>query len=136
VKDCTFCQIIARKAPARILAEDDDSIVFLSRENHPLVVPKQHVPDLFGLSYALGAAVMRQTIQVARAVKKGLRCDGLYLTQANGTAAGQDVFHLHMHIYPRWQPGTAHHVDLAGLDDVACDAMAAQIMQSFGIDPE
>ena len=71
VKDCIFCQIIARKAPARILGEDDESIVFLSRENHPLVAPKQHIPDLFGLSYALGAAVMRQTIRVARALKKG-----------------------------------------------------------------
>jgi len=98
-------------------------------------VPKQNVPDLFELNYALGAAVMRQTIQVARAVKKGLRCDGVYLTQANGAAAGQDVFHLHMHIYPRWQPGAAHHLNLADSDQMAREAMAAQIIQSFGIDP-
>jgi diadenosine tetraphosphate (Ap4A) HIT family hydrolase len=74
---------------------------------------------------------MRQMIQVARAVKKGLRCDGVYLTQANGEAAGQDVFHLHVHIYRRWQPGAVHQIDLARLDQFARSALAAQIRQSF-----
>jgi histidine triad (HIT) family protein len=46
---------------------------------------------------------MRAAIQIARAVKAGLQCEGVYLTQANEPAAGQDVFHVHLHIYPRWQ---------------------------------
>ena len=45
---------------------------------------------------------MKAAIQLARAVKTGLECDGVYLTQANEPAAGQDVFHLHLDIYPRW----------------------------------
>jgi histidine triad (HIT) family protein len=102
MEGCTFCRIVAGQLPAAVIAEDDDVIVFLSLEDHPLVVPKPHVPDLFALSEALGAAVMRQTIRVATALKIGLGCDGVYLTQANGTAAGQDVFHLHLHLYPRW----------------------------------
>ena len=40
---------------------------------------------------------------IAKAVRDGLRCDGVYLTQANGEAAGQDVFHFHLHVYPRWR---------------------------------
>lgn len=131
MEDCIFCRILARQAPAEILAEDDDCIAFLSRENHPLVMPKQHVPDLFCLSEHLGASVMRQTIRVARAMKKGMRCDGIYLTQANGAAAGQDVFHFHVHIYPRWEAGTDPHIDVAGLDASARRALATQIRQSF-----
>ena len=102
MEGCTFCRIVAGQIPAAVIAEDDDVIVFLSLEDHPLVVPKPHVPDLHALSEELGAAVMRQAIRVATAIKAGLGCDGVYLTQANGPAAGQDVFHFHLHLYPRW----------------------------------
>ena len=53
----------------------------------------------------LGAAVMEKTIDVARAVKTSLQCDGVYLTQANEHAAGQDIFHYHLHVYPCWGDG-------------------------------
>ncbi len=93
MEDCTFCRIAAGLAPAEVITEDDDVIVFLSREDHPLVVPKLHVPNIYTLSDTLGSAVMRQAIRIAKATKVGLRCDGVYLTQANEPAAGQDVFH-------------------------------------------
>jgi histidine triad (HIT) family protein len=83
--------------------EDEHTIVFLSKENHPLVVPKQHIPNIYSLDGTTGAHIMRAAIEVARAVKEGLACEGIYLTQANEAAAGQDVFHFHLHIYPRWQ---------------------------------
>jgi len=85
------------------VTEDEHIIVFLSKENHPLVVPKQHIPNIYSLDGATGAHIMRAAIEVARAVKVGLACEGIYLTQANEPAAGQDVFHFHLHIYPRWQ---------------------------------
>lgn len=100
--ECTFCRIVAREVPAYIIEENDRVIVFLSLENHPLVVPKQHIPDIFAMPVDVGAAVMEEAIKVARAVKKSLQCDGVYLTQANGRAAGQDVFHYHLHVYPCW----------------------------------
>jgi histidine triad (HIT) family protein len=99
---CTACRIIHREIPAYILDEDEHLIVFLSLENHPVVTPKRHIPDIFTLDEATGALVKRAAIRVARAVKAGLRCEGVYLTQANGVAAGQDTFHFHLHIYPRW----------------------------------
>lgn len=102
---CVFCRIINGEEPAFVIEETDDIIVFLSLEHHPLIVPKAHIPDIFALSEHLGAAIMAETIRVAKAVREALGCDGIYLTQANGTAAGQDVFHLHLHIYPRWQGG-------------------------------
>jgi histidine triad (HIT) family protein len=100
---CIFCRIIEGKAPAYVIDENDEVIVFLSLENHPLVVPKEHVPDIYAMSSDMGAHVMEETIKVARAVKKALQCDGIYLTQSNEPAAGQDVFHFHLHVYPCWE---------------------------------
>lgn len=113
--DCPFCRIIGRAAPAYIIHETERVIAFLSLENHSLVVPKTHVPNIYTLDADLGAALMAETIAIAKAVKIGLACDGVYLTQANEPAAGQDVFHLHIHVYPRWhnQPQPA----LARIDD-------------------
>jgi histidine triad (HIT) family protein len=129
---CIFCQIISREAPADILAENDAVIVFLSLEHHPLVVPKLHVPDLFGLSDVLGAALMRETVRIAKAVRSGLHCDGIYVTQANGEAAGQQVFHLHLHVYPRWQSGSAQRTELsAGLDRPARRVLAEAIKHAL-----
>ena len=102
-ENCPFCRIIRRQLPAYVITEDDHVIVFLSKENHPLVVSKQHIPNIYALDDTTGAHMMRAAVQIARAVKAGLQCDGVYLTQANEPAAGQDVFHLHLHIYPRWQ---------------------------------
>ena len=99
---CTACRIICKEIPAYVMAEDAHIIVFLSLDNHPLVAPKTHIPDIFALDEATGARIMRAAIRVASAVKAGLHCEGVYLTQANGAAAGQDLFHFHLHLYPRW----------------------------------
>ena len=103
---CIFCKIIQREEPAYILDENKDVLVFLSRENHPLVVPKKHIPDIYALDERTAAAVMVEAVKIARAVKSGLGCDGLNLVQANEPAAQQDVFHLHVHVKPRWENDT------------------------------
>jgi diadenosine tetraphosphate (Ap4A) HIT family hydrolase len=100
--DCIFCQIIAHTAPADVIAENPDTVVFLSLDGHPLVVTRDHIPDIAGLDPRTAAAVMREAARIAGAVKRGLRCDGISLAQANGAAAGQDVFHFHLHVHPRW----------------------------------
>jgi histidine triad (HIT) family protein len=97
-----FTRIINRELPAHILHEDERVIVFLSLENHPLVVPKAPVRDIFERDDETAAAIMQTAVRVARALKRALNCDGVYLSQANGAAAGQDVFHFHLHLYPRW----------------------------------
>jgi histidine triad (HIT) family protein len=130
---CIFCEIIWRERPADILAENDEVMVWLSLEHHPLVVPKLHVPDLFGLSDALGAVLLSETVRVARAVRTGLHCDGIYMTQTNGEAAGQSVFHLHLHVYPRWLAGSPNRIDLsAGTDRAGHQALAEAIKRALG----
>lgn len=103
MEGCIFCHIAAHQAPADVIAESDDVLVFLSLENHPLVIPRAHIANLYSLDDALGAALMRWTVRVARALKAGLGCEGVFVAQANEPAGGQDVFHLHIHVIPRWQ---------------------------------
>ena len=100
--NCIFCKIINKEIPAHIIDENNDIIVFMSLENHPLIVTKKHIKDIYELDENSGTEIMKESIKIAKATKIGLECDGIYVTQANEPAGGQDVFHYHMHIYPRW----------------------------------
>lgn len=101
--NCVFCKIIGREIPGNILEENENVIMFMSLEGHPLVVPKKHIPDIYSLDEQTGAEIMKASIQMAKRVKEEFKCDGIYITQANELAAGQEVFHYHMHIYPRFK---------------------------------
>jgi len=106
MEECIFCKIINRQIPAYILDENEDVITFLSLENHPLVVPKRHIPNIYSLDDRSASAVMVEAVKIAKAVKEGVGCDGVNLVQANEPAANQDVFHFHLHIKPRWYNDT------------------------------
>ncbi|MGB9279698.1 MAG: HIT domain-containing protein [Pseudonocardiaceae bacterium] len=100
---CTFCKIVNREIPGYIIRETDSVISFLSLEKHPLVVPKAHIANIYALDSENGRKVMDEIVTVAKAMKQGLKADGIFITQANEPAAGQDVFHIHFHLYPRWE---------------------------------
>ncbi len=103
MENCLFCKIIDKKIPANIIDENEHVIVILSLENHPLIVPKKHIVDVYTLDEASASAVMNEAVKISKAVKDSTKCDGINLVQSNGTAAGQDVFHFHLHIKPRWK---------------------------------
>lgn len=109
MEDCVFCKIIARKLSGFIVDEDDSTIVFLSMEHHPLIVPKKHLTDLFALDDQTASLIIAKSIRIAKAMREGLPCDGIYVAQTNGKSAGQSVFHYHMHLYPKWNDGEAKH---------------------------
>jgi histidine triad (HIT) family protein len=104
--DCVFCGIVAGTVAAHTVDEDDLTVAFLdinpAAEGHTLVVPKRHVDDLLGADEDTAAAVMRTATRVARLLDERLAPDGLTLFQANRSAGWQDVFHLHLHLVPRW----------------------------------
>ncbi len=110
--DCIFCAIIEGRAPAEVIFEDEETMAFMdinpANPGHTLVVPKQHVRDIYELDEGAAAAVMRTAVRVARAIKAALQPDGLNLLQSNGRAGGQAVFHLHMHVIPRWYGDGLH----------------------------
>lgn len=112
MENCVFCKIINRQLPGYIISENENVIVFVSRHNDPLVVPKKHVKDIYELDSERGSEIMKELIKTAKAVKKGLESGGIYITQANESAAGQDVFHLHFHVYPRWQDQSKNQVKI------------------------
>lgn len=105
-RDCIFCDIVEGQAPADVVSEDGETLAFMdinpASPGHTLVIPRAHVRDIYGLDEETAAAVMKTTVRVAEAIKKALRPDGLNLVQSNERAGGQDVFHFHMHIIPRW----------------------------------
>ena len=111
MEDCVFCKIIKGTLPGYIITEERDLIVFLSLETHPLIVPKKHFPDLFTLEEETATSVMRMSKIIAKAIKETFASDGVYISQANGEAAGQEVFHYHMHVYPKWSDGHSMAID-------------------------
>ena len=105
-EDCIFCNIIERHAPADIVYQDQHSIAFLDiyplNPGHTLVVSKKHYatldempPEEVGLLFATVAKVMK-------GVKEAVGADGINIGQSNGKAASQEVFHVHVHIIPRF----------------------------------
>lgn len=104
--NCIFCKIIDGQIPSTTVYEDAEfkAIMDISPANkgHVIVLVKEHVENIFELNDELAAKVFPVVSKVASAVKKTLKCDGINVLQNNGTAAGQTVFHLHVHIIPRY----------------------------------
>jgi histidine triad (HIT) family protein len=104
--DCVFCEILDGALPAWRVYEDDAAIAFLDKgqvtRGHTLVIPRRHAADLWDLSEDEAAAVMRAVHRVARLLRERLPLAGLNVTQSNGAAAWQDVFHYHVHLIPRY----------------------------------
>ncbi len=104
---CLFCAIVARTEPAEIVAESDHALAFMdanpATDGHTLVVPKPHAVDIWELDPEDGRAVWTLVQDVADAAREALRPHGLTLFHANGKAGFQHVFHLHVHVVPRWR---------------------------------
>ena len=105
-RGCVFCDIIEGRAPADVVSEDGETLAFMdinpANPGHTLVIPKQHARDVYELDEETAAAVMVTAVRVARAIRVALQPDGMNLVQSNERAGGQEIFHFHMHIIPRW----------------------------------
>jgi histidine triad (HIT) family protein len=130
--ECIFCSIVAGGAPAYVIAEDERTLAFLDifplTLGHTLVIPKQHADDLLDAAPDDVAAVARMAQRVAQRVRAELRAPGVNLLQATGAIALQTVFHLHVHVLPRY-PDDGFHVsfDRRPGDPDALAALAARL---------
>lgn len=119
MENCIFCKIANGEIPAATLYEDEDFRVILdlgpASKGHALILPKSHAANIYELSDELAAKAMILAKKMAAAMTEALHCDGFNIVQNNGEAAGQTVFHFHMHLIPRynndgvgltWIPGT------------------------------
>jgi len=107
MRRCTFCDILAGKLPSSVIWQDDLCIAFVDIQpvnpGHVLVIPNQHAANLADLDPDCGAHLFRVAQQIAQALRtSGIPCEGINLFLADGEVAGQDVFHVHLHVIPRY----------------------------------
>ena len=105
--DCVFCQIIDGNIPGRIVYEDDDVVSFLDANplsrGHTLVVPRDHHERVVDLPDADRDAVFATLGRLAPVVEYAVDADGINVGMNDGTAAGQEVPHVHGHLVPRFE---------------------------------
>ena len=124
--NCIFCKIANGEIPSTTLYEDEDFRVILdlgpATRGHARLLPKNHFANLFELDDETAQKAILVAKKIAGKMKDALGADGFNLVQNNGEAAGQTVFHFHMHLIPRyendnagilWEPGETTPEDMA-----------------------
>ncbi len=106
-KDNIFAKILRGEIPSHKIYEDDEVFAFLDvmprSPGHTLVIPKVEATGLIDISPEDLGALMAKVQKLAPLIVEGIGAEGFMLQQFNGAPAGQTVFHLHIHIIPRWE---------------------------------
>lgn len=126
--DCIFCKLANGDIPVDAVYEDDVVKVIFdagpASEGHVLILPKEHADGIYDLTDAQAEHIFKTAKKIAIAMRATLDYDGMNVVQNNGEAAGQTVFHFHMHLIPRykgddvnvgWKPGSLSDEKRAGL---------------------
>ena len=104
--DCIFCKLANGVFPTNSVYEDEDFNVILdaspATKGHALILPKEHYANMFEIDDDILAKAAKLAKKIMTHEKEILGCDGYNLVQNNGEAAGQTVFHFHMHLIPRY----------------------------------
>jgi histidine triad (HIT) family protein len=107
--DCIFCKLANGMIPTNTVYEDETVRVVLdmgpASKGHALILPKSHFTDVCDLDEEVAAKILPVGAKVGQAMKKTLGAAGFNLVQNNGSAAGQTVFHFHVHVIPRYEGG-------------------------------
>jgi diadenosine tetraphosphate (Ap4A) HIT family hydrolase len=136
--ECIFCEIVAGRAPASVVYEDERALAFMDIQpvnpGHMLLIPKRHATFLADLDVATGGHLFRSAMRMAAALRRsGLRCEGVNLFLADGEAAFQEVFHVHLHVFPRFA-GDPFKIEAdwsARPERAELDAVAATIRDTY-----
>lgn len=130
--DCLFCRIVAGEIPSRQIYADDAAIAFLDiqpwHRGHALVIPRRHVADLLEQPPAL-TEIAPAVETISRLLVDRLGADGLNMLVNTGAVSGQEVFHLHVHLIPRYhdRPGMRRLIDRDPAAGEDLDALQARI---------
>jgi histidine triad (HIT) family protein len=130
--NCIFCKIISGELPSRRIYQDDRAVAFLDigawHRGHALVVPRRHVADMITEPGAL-PEIAPAIEAVARLLVQRLAADGINVLSSAGEAAGQEVFHMHVHVVPRYadEPGLRQLVNAGVVPDGELDSVYRQI---------
>ena len=106
MSDCIFCKIANGEIPSATVYEDNAFRAIMdiapASRGHIIILPKQHAANVFELSEELASKIYVVAQKIAKVVKEEVECEGINILQNNGEVAGQTVFHLHMHVIPRY----------------------------------
>lgn len=106
--NCTFCRILRAEAPASIVYEDELCMAIMDLQpvnpGHVLIIPRKHVTYFKDMDEDLGAHLFRIGIRIDRALRETeVQCEGVNFFAADGKAAFQEIFHAHLHVFPRFR---------------------------------
>lgn len=106
-ENCIFCKIANGEIPSATLYEDEEFRVILdlgpATKGHALILPKEHYANLYEIDEEVAAKAFKLAKKMVTKLTEVLGCDGYNVVQNNGEAAGQTVFHFHMHLIPRYK---------------------------------
>ncbi len=109
-KNCIFCKIIGNEIPSSTLYEDENFRVIMdispAAKGHVILISKKHIANIYEMDEDTASKALVVAVKVAKAMKEELKCEGMNILQNNGEAAGQTVFHFHMHLIPRFMDDT------------------------------
>ena len=132
--DCIFCKIANGEIPSATVYEDSICRVILdvkpANKGHALIIPKEHYDDIYSMDADTASKIFTIATEVAKAQKAELIPDGLNIIQNNGAAAGQTVFHFHMHLIPRYQSAKNNDILMWSHENFSDEEMA-QIRDSL-----
>jgi histidine triad (HIT) family protein len=133
-ESCIFCKIVAKQAPSSVVYESGPVLAFLDIRpltmGHTLVIPKPHYVDIYDIPKDLLCDVYAAVKVIAGAVRVATAADGISVIQQNGKAAGQDIFHFHAHVVPRFEGQKLPHFSALQLvEREKLDEVAAKIRQ-------
>ena len=105
--DCIICKLLSGELEVSMVFQEDCCSALMDIQpvnpGHVLVVPNRHAPDLASLREEEGAQIFRVAHRLATVLRSGVvRCEGVNFFLADGEAAGQEVFHVHLHVFPRY----------------------------------
>lgn len=115
VADCVFCNILKGDIPTIKVYEDDHTLAFLdirpTQPGHTLVIPKDHFENIYTLPAETACRIMMTVQKVSLALKQATNADGINIIMNNEAAAGQIIFHAHIHLIPRHNDDGLRHWD-------------------------
>lgn len=134
-ENCIFCKILAGEIPSTAVYEDDDFKAILdvnpAARGHVIILPKNHAANIYELPDEDASKIMIVAKKIATSIEKAYHCDGVNILQNNGEAAGQTVFHLHVHVIPRFKGDTVNigwkQGDMPEDLDAICKEIQAQL---------
>lgn len=108
MSDCVFCDIVKGSAPSSTVYTDEQVVAFMDIQpvnpGHVLIIPKIHAAQLSELDEETGGHMFKIAMRIAEALRKSaIKCEGINFFLADGEAASQDIFHVHLHVIPRFR---------------------------------